>query len=333
MCNNTAFRYYNLTKEQCRAYSLATGISGVIIATVCFSLVVCVLGRWKKDAWNSQVKRASLALSFFLALSSLNLAPAALYNGFLPPGYCKVVVFVHLYTKFMIFLYMVAMLGMLLTKIASPVFSKKCTFEPRSHSARCEVVTHVFISLSSLIFAAVEVFFDYTICHSSTWAAKKLHQNVIFPIFVMSFVVLFILCSVFFLLYLYVRFFRKVRITKKMKWQMFKFSILLMLLVIDLAFEISFYWVFEETNLFVVHFTIIDSFFLEFVFIVTVMAMLYLPSSRCCKKNKSDSRTPLLSNIHPTNPPSVWNHRNTPSSTTVFNPPPEMSDCVSQNAE
>ena len=330
MCNNTAFQCYNLTEEQCRSLSLATGISDVIIATVCFSLVVCVLGRWKKDAWNSQVKRASLALSFFLALSSLNFALAALYNSLLPSGYCDVVVFIFLYTKFMILLYMVAMLGMLFIRIASPVFTANCTCKIQSHSALFEVVTHVFISLSSLIFAAVEVFTD-TFCRSVTCATGKLYY-IIIPIFVMSFVVLFILCSVIFLLYLYVRFFRKVRITKKMKWQVFKFSILLMLLVIGLTFEISFYWVLGETHLFIGHFTI-DSSFLEFVFIVTVMAMLYLPSSRCCKKNKSDSHRPLLSNIHPTNPPSVWNHRNTPSSTTVLNPPPEMSDCVSQNAE
>ena len=31
-------------------------------------------------------------------------------------------------------------------------------------------------------------------------------------------------------------------------------------------------------------------------------------------------------NIQCTNPPSVWDHGNDPS-TTVFNPPPEMSDC------
>ena len=335
MCNNTVFQCYNLTEEKCRAHSLAAGISDVIIATVCFSLVVCVLGRWKKDAWNSQVKRASLALSFFLALSSLNFAPAALYNGFLPSGYCEVVVFVYAYTKFTIFLYMVAMLGMLLIKIASPVISRNCTCNPQSHSALFEVVTHVFISLSSLIFTAGEVLSGNTICYNGDCATNKFYVDGIFVIiFVMSLVVLFILCSVFFLIYLYVRFFRKVSITKKMKWQMFKFSILLMLLVIVLAFEISFYWVLEETNpnLLIGHFTI-NSSFLEFIFIVTVMAMLYLPSSRCCKKNKSDSHRPLLSNIHPTNPPSVWNHRNTPSSTTVFNPPPEMSDCMSQNAE
>ena len=333
MCNNTAFRCYNLTEEQCRAHSLTTGISDVIIATVCFSLVVGVLGRWKKDAWNSQVKRTSLVISFFLVISLLNFALAALY--LLPSGYCKVVVFIYLDTKFMIFLYMVAMLGMLLIKIGSPVISRKCTCEPWSHLALFEVVTHVFIFFPSLIFAVVEVFSDHTVCDSSTCATKNLYQNVTFPIFVMSFVVLFILGSVFFLIFVYIRFFRKVRITKRMKWQLFKFSILLMLLVVVLAFEISFYGVLQETNSkhFIGHFTINFSFFLEFAFIVTAMAMLYLPSSRCCKMNQSDSHRPLLSNIHPTNPPSVWNHRNTPSSTTVYNPPPEMSDYMSQNAE
>ena len=230
----------------------------------------------------------------------------------------------------MIFLYMVAMLGMLLIQIGSPVLSGKCT-KLESCSTTFEIVIHVFISLSSLIFAA-GVFYGSTICKNGDCATKKFDvDGIIVAIFVMSLVVLFILCSASFLLYLYIRFFRRVHVTKRVKWPVFRFSILLMLLVIDLAFEISFYWVLRETNLLIGDFTI-DSYLLDFVFVVTVMAMLHLPSTRCCKKNKGVSHRPLLSNsnIHPTNPPSVWNHRNTPSSTTVFNPPPEMSDCVTE---
>ena len=66
MCNNTAFRCYNLTEEQCDALSLAIGISDAVIAFVSLSLLVCLLALRKKDAWNSQIKRAIIAFSLFL---------------------------------------------------------------------------------------------------------------------------------------------------------------------------------------------------------------------------------------------------------------------------
>ena len=93
MCNNTAFRCYNLTEELCDAIPLAIGISNAVIAFVSLSLLVCLLASRKKDAWNSQIKRASIAFSVFLTLSSINLCLVTFYNWFLTSAYCKVFFF------------------------------------------------------------------------------------------------------------------------------------------------------------------------------------------------------------------------------------------------
>jgi hypothetical protein len=104
----------------------------------------------------------------------------------------------------------------------------------------------------------------------------------------MGFIVLFILSAAIFLLYLYLE---EQESQKKLKWAVFKFSVVLMLLVTDLTLEIFLYWI-EEDYIFFRGF-IID-YLLDFVFVVTVMAMLHIPRSKCC--NKVSNRTPLLAN-------------------------------------
>ena len=332
MCNSTAFRCYNLTEEQCDALSLAIGIFDAVIAFVSLSLLVCLLTSRKKDAWNSQIKRAIIAFSVFLTLSSINFSSVIFYNGFLPSVYCKVFYIFSFYTRLIIVLYMVAILGMFLVQIGSPVLNKlTCTQKLKSQSVvLAEVITHVVMSLSSSVFAVVGLFSDKHAC-SYTGCNPNLFYDEIVAVIIMSFGLLFISFSAIFLLYLYIRFFRRARITKRLIQPVLKFSFLLILLVTVLALEISLYWVLEETKL-LFGALAIDCYLLEFVFAVTVLAMLHLPRSKCCKRSSTVThRTPLLSksNIQCTNPPSVWDHHNDPS-TTVFNPPPEMSDCVSE---
>jgi hypothetical protein len=144
MCNNTGYRCHNLTEEQCDALSLATGVSDIVTATLSLSLLVCLLAIKKTNAWNTGIKRATIAISVYLSLSSTNLGALMFYNGFLPFGYCKVMHFIDLYTKLIIFLYMVAILGMLLMQIGSPVFNgTNCTQKVKSHLS---VVSEVFYS-------------------------------------------------------------------------------------------------------------------------------------------------------------------------------------------
>ena len=329
MCNNTAFRCYNLTEELCDAIPLAIGIFDAVIAFVSLSLLVCLLASRKKDAWNSQIKRASIAFSVFLTLSSINLCLVTFYiNWILTSAYCKVFSFFYSCTRLIVVLYMLAILGMLLVQIGSPVFKKlTCTQKLKSHSVvLSEVITHIVISLSSAVFAVV--FSDKYAC---SYVGCNPNQKIIDIVVVtISFVALFILLSGILLLYLYIRFFRRARITIRLIRPLLKFSFLLILLVTVLGLDISLLWVVKETKL-LLGALAIDCFLLEFVFSVTLLAMLHLPRSKCCKRSDTVThRTPLLSNsnIQCTNPLSVWDHHNDPS-TTVFNPPPEMSDCIS----
>ena len=153
---------------------------------------------------------------------------------------------------------------------------------------------------------------------------KHLFYSNIVTYVLTSFVVIILVFCVIFLIHLYRRF----RGITRVKWEVLKLSILLVFLVTELVLELSLYLIYTGNNIVVATFTL-NSTVLELVFVLSLMAMLHLPRSKCCKRsNKVTHRTPLLSNsnIQCTNPPSVWDHHNDPS-TTVFNPPPEMSDC------
>ena len=102
MCNNTGYRCLNLTKEQCDALSLATGVSDIVTATLSLSLLVCLLAIKKTNAWNTGIKRATIVFSVYLTISSINLGAVMFYNGFLPFGYCEVMQFVHKADHFLV---------------------------------------------------------------------------------------------------------------------------------------------------------------------------------------------------------------------------------------
>ena len=81
MCNSTGYRCHNLTKEQCDALSLATGVSDIVTATVSLSLLVCLLAIKKTNAWNTRIKRATIVFSVYLTISSSNVGAVMFYNG------------------------------------------------------------------------------------------------------------------------------------------------------------------------------------------------------------------------------------------------------------
>ena len=191
MCNNTGYRCYNVTKEECDALSLATGVSNIATATLSLSLLVCLLAIKKTNAWNTGIKRATIVFSVYLTLSLINLGAVVLYNGFLPFGYCEVMYCIDLYTKLIISLYTVAIFGMLLIQIGSPVFNgTNCSQKLKSHlSVVSEVFVHVFLSLSSVVFAVVVLFSANHACSDTSCDQKQFFINGTFvAILIMSFV-------------------------------------------------------------------------------------------------------------------------------------------------
>ena len=203
--------------------------------------------------------------------------------------------------------------------------------------SKLEVSTHVTVLITSLAYAAlVEFFYGHSthICvdrECITYKRGFFYSSHIVSYVITSFVVFILVFCVIYLVHLYIRF---RGIITRVKWEVLKLSILLVFLVTDLVLELSLYLIYtgyKDKDFVVATFTL-NSTILKMVFILSLMAMLHLPRSKCCKRsNKVTHRTPLLSNsnIQCTNPPSVWDHHNDPS-TTVFCPPPEMSDCVSE---
>ena len=150
---------------------------------------------------------------------------------------------------------------------------------------------------------------------------------------IMMFLIFVIVLVAIVLVYVYVRFFRISGVTRRVKWAMTKFFTMLTLLVTTMALEISFYWMYEEeeyTSILVGE-ILINSSLLELCFFVTIMALCTCQAVNVAEGTRHLEKTrEWLFLLHQTyNPPSVWNHANVPSHT-VFEPPPEMTDCVTE---
>ena len=326
MCNSTAFQCHNLTTEQCSALAIATGTTDVIIAAVSLSILLFVPFRMKRDACDSPTKRASLVLSLVLIISSLNLASAEFYNGFLPFGVCELMHFVYFSTRMAIFLYMVTIVGMLLIQVYSTVIYSCCN-SMRKRLVIVEVAIHIIITVLSVVFSTGEEFFDSTNDLCLDRICSSHFDGTIVAYVILSLVVFILLCTVLSLVYVYVRYWKTVGIASRVRWTLLRCCIMLGILVADLAIELLFYWIDqgEEYTSIVVGEITINSSLLEISFLLLLTTLLFFPRSKCVKYNSQ--RTPLLarSNLQCTNPPSLQDQANVPSYT-VFSPPPEMSD-------
>ena len=198
------------------------------------ALLICVLFRRKRDAWNSPIKRMSLVFSFFLVFSSLSLACVEFYNGFVPSGYCKVLYFSYFYNKLAMFLYMVVIVVVLLIKIGSPVIDQ--FWKQWSDIVAVEVTIHIIVSLFCLSFSFEEEFLA-DICVYRNCGPR--FDGTLIVYIIMSLVVCVIACTV---TLFYVRFCRIAGVATRVKSAIAKCFTVLTLLAINIALEISFYW-------------------------------------------------------------------------------------------
>ena len=116
-------------------------------------------------------------------------------------------------------------------------------------------------------------------------------------------------------------------ITRRTKWLLIEFSVMFVLLLAKFVVDFSLYQINEYYTLVIVH--ELDT-FLDLVIVLVLTILVYLPDIHYCKRLKGapDQRLLLVnSGTQHTNPASVWDHANVPSYT-VYNPPPEMTDCV-----
>ena len=186
-----------------------------------------------------------------------------------------------------------------------------------------EVIIHILIPVLSLSFSAVVTFYLKQIVFSD-FVTDVIFSGILVVLILGLFVIVFLL------LYFHRKYSTTRGITRRAKWLLLEFSVLLVLLLTELVLLLSFYLIHKHcTTVIVGKLSIV----VVLVTLLAVVVVVYLPDIHChkyckCFKGAPDQR-PLLVNsgTQYTNPASVWNHAKDPSYT-VYCPPPEMSDCV-----
>ena len=325
MCNNsTVFQSLNSTQEQCTTIALTRGITILLFSIVSTSLLLCLLLVLKRKAWNSPVKRLTLIPITFICATALVEASVILYYDILPGKWNKVFYFFTIYTDLSILSYLTVILAVLLFKIGAAIVPGEWKHKPKPRLLfLLEVMIHILILVLSLSFSAVVTFY---------LKRTELSDSVTHDIFYVTLVVLILglFVIVFLLLYFHRKYSTTRGITRRAKWLLLEFSVLLVLLLTELVLLLSIYWTHKYCTALIVNEL---SIFVQLVIVLAIVVVVYLPDihhHKYCKcfKAAPDQR-PLLVNsgTQHTNPASVWDHANDPSYT-VYSPPPEMTDCV-----
>ena len=337
MCNNTAFQCVNLTQEQCTAVALVIGIVDLVISVISLSLLLCLLLILKRKAWNSPVKRLSLIIATSIGLSELVYASVELYNDFLPVLWCQVFYMFSFCFVFSIILYLTVLVSILLFQIGAPIIPEHWKQKLMSRLLFLEVMIHILLPVLFVTFAALEEFvFDYSasLCKKRECGPESKYFSggsaIVYAL--LAFVVVVLFVTIIILVYFWVKFCKTRGITRQTKWLLLKLSVLLILLITEIGLQISVY----RGHKMYVKLTFAElAIILVLVILLTILVLVYLPSHKWCKCFKrAPNQIPLLLNsgTQQTNPVSVWDHANDPS-VTVYNPPPEMSDCVTDTAQ
>ena len=329
MCNSSAFQCLNLTQKHCTTVALTVGITDLVLSIVTTSLLLCLLLVLKRKAWNSPVKRLTLIIIACTGLSESVFASVELYNNVISITWNKVFNLVISYTVFVTLPYLIVILAILLFKIGATIVPGKWKHKQKPRlRLLLEVMVHILIPVLPLSFLAVATF--YPNGNDFNCEPQKIFSSVKFTFYVIT-VLLILGCFVMvaLLLYFYGRFWTTQcrGITRRAKWLLLQFSVLLALLLTESILEALFTLIHNAYTIIVLDELV---FIVKLVISLALVAVVYLPDIHCHKycKEAPDQRSLLInSDTQPTNPSSVWDHANDPSYT-VYKPPPEMSDCV-----
>ena len=239
-------------------------------------------------------------LAIIIVLSALNLGSLEIYNDFAPMGWCVVVFVIDTFTTTAFLFYLSIVLAMLLLQIGAPMVPErwKQTLKPKIHII-VEGIIHLIIQILSLSYATGAVFFDnpLTLCrdHKCIEPKAQLGWNVFsYASLVLPLILLII--AILFLCYFCIKFRRNKTVTRRTKWPLFKLSMLILLLITELAVTAFHLKYLNLTTLIIgeVFFSLI-----RMAGLLALLALVYLPSIQCRERCKCFKRAcnqaPLLS--------------------------------------
>ena len=331
-CNSTYYVCLSVRQEElCAVWAWTFGAVNTLLSVISFALLLSVLVGLRRKACSSPVKRLCILLSSAIGLIQLLYASVGFYNGFLPQGWCLFVASLSFILNAAIFYYVVVLLLVFLLKIGAPFIRRLKRRRLRKKLICVEVAVHIAIPVLSLLtFIGIERIQDSCNNHTcsggiafSTFAPEAVYV-------VLGCLVLGLLVFIAVLAYFHIRF-MKARGTR-VNWPLSSVLALFLLIVTEVILHIAIYVTDGTTQVVLQELVVV----LEVLCLAVLFALTYLRGRRCkmCWCRKRAEQAPLVGRPNApsyTNPPSEWDHANDPS-TTIFVPPPEMSDCISDTS-
>ena len=325
-CENTSFLITDLSSN---GGVIGIGILQLVVALFCISLVVCLLLRLKGRVWDSSAKRFTLAVMVCFTLSFLNNAALFFSIQYSPTRFYVAYFFINACLLLAYDLYLTAALVALLLQAGDPILPEnlKKRFTPRM---RCltETVFQLLIPVLSLL-NTVPLFEnsnDYYSFFKTGCGSIPTYNYFILCLTLGCSILILVLTSAI-LGYLSIKFLKtSTVITRKIRVFVLKLFFLvfstLSLLVCDFV-NFTLYEVLSLSTPFTVVFSAVN-----IAFLISLVILNYPLHTWFFKDSPSSTLPPLPTGTEreKTNPVSVWDHRNVPS-TTVANWPHEMSDC------
>ena len=292
----------------------------------CLFMVIYLSIRLKKRAWDSPAKRFSNILNVFISLTFLAFV---IYNVCIVSRRDLVILIVFIFTtstslSHLSFLYLTTICVSLLLQILSPFLHEKV--KQFIHKTRCAIFTEVVCHmLLPAIFIVLTTYTTADVIENSS-------LNIELGIFLILIVLFFPSLLIFAFGVVLMKFFRNQNIALSIIYMIIK---LIFILLIYITFNIASIIIainleFIDLWLLIICFNVMMV--LYFILSIIVVSLNYpIWCCKCCCRRSPD-RTPLLpvndTEGQQTNPASVLDHRNVPSSTAA-NFPYEMSDCRS----
>ena len=272
MCNSTAFLCLNLSQEQCTTVALTTGVIDLVTSIISTSLLLCLLLVFKRKAWNRPVKRLTLMFATCFGLLEFVDASVELYNNILQRMWVEVFFLLTYYTVFAILSYSTVILAILLFQIGVAIVPGEWKHKLKSRLPLLEVAIHILIPILSLSFSA-----GVLVVHKrdDNCSPQITVINIILYV-ILALLILGLLVIIFLLLYFHTKYSTTRGITRRAKWLLLEFSVLLALVLTELTLLLSIYWIHKYyTAVIVVELAI----FVKLVTLLAVVVVVYLPDT------------------------------------------------------
>lgn len=313
--------------EICDVWAQTFGAVDTLIFLVTLGLIVGAISMLRKKICESPVKRFCLLLISTVSLLHLINSAVGFSDVVRSKELCLIVIFLTSFLGASSIMYAILMLPAYLIQLITPfVHGESRRKNLKKVAVIVEMAVNIAILILALIIAGLRADDINGDCNSANCSGSVTKfAPIAFGVIVtlaFSGVVVFISA----LFYFQIRYLKTKKANLIISFFLSFVVISLMILLVTVYYAI--HQIEGEGIIGAILRGVSDALQGLFVVAVFIFTFVRVRKCQCTKKITPLPKTSRLNELH-TNPQSVWDHQNDPSHTTVFVPPPEMSDCVS----